>query len=104
MPNKLIFMSCGQFTMEEQALGMAVMAEVDGTPGMEGYFAETVHDLTALAHHVFGALRHCAGAILLLQERGIVTTSDGEDLGHGSSVWINQELAILAYRQFFEAR
>jgi hypothetical protein len=63
-----------------------------------------VHDLTALAHHVLDALRHCAGAILLLHERGIVTTTDGKNLGHRSSVWINQELAILAYRQFFEER
>jgi len=104
MSNKLIFVSCGQTTVEEKALGVAVKAEIDRMPGLEGYFAETVHDLTALAHHVFDALRHCAGAVLLLHERGIVTTSDGEDLGHRSSVWVNQELAILAYRQFLEAR
>lgn len=104
MPNKLIFVSCGQLTADEKKLGAAVKAEIDGTPGLEGYFAETVHDLAALANHVFDALRRCVGAILLLHERGIVTTTDGKDLGHRSSVWINQELAILAYRQFFEER
>jgi hypothetical protein len=104
MSNKLIFVSCGQATAEERALGVAVKAEIDTTPGLEGYFAETVHDLTALAQHVFEALRHCAGAVLLLHERGTVLTGDGRDLGHRSSVWINQELAILAYRQFLEAR
>jgi hypothetical protein len=104
MPNKLIFVSCGQLTAEEKNLGTAVKAEIDRTPGLEGYFAETVHDLAALAHHVFDALWRCAGAVLFLHERGIVTTIDGKDLGHRSSVWVNQELAILAYRQFFEAR
>lgn len=104
MANKLIFISCGQLTAEEKALGVAVKAEIDGTPELEGYFAETVHDLSALAHHVFDALRRCAGAVFLVQERGIVTTTDGKNLGHRSSVWINQELAILAYRQFFEER
>lgn len=40
----------------------------------------------------------------MLHERGRVTASDESDLGYRSSVWINQELAILAYRQFFEER
>jgi hypothetical protein len=104
MVKELIFVSCGQLTAEEKRLGAAVKAEIDKTPGFEGYFAETVHDLSALAHHVFDALRRCSGAILLLHERGRVTASDGSDLGYRSSVWINQELAILAYRQFFEER
>jgi hypothetical protein len=29
-------------------------------------------------------------------------SADGDELGVRSSVWINQEIAILAYRQFFE--
>ncbi len=100
MAKELIFVSCGQLTAEEKDLGTAVKAEIDKMPGLEGYFAQTVHDLSALAHHVFDALRHCSGAILLLHERGRVTASDGSDLGYRSSVWVNQELAILAYRQF----
>ncbi len=104
MAKKLIFVSCGQLTAEERALGTAVKAEIDKAPGLEGYFAQTVHDLSALAHHVFDALRRCSGAVLLLHERGRVTASDGSDLGYRSSVWVNQELAILAYRQFFEER
>jgi len=104
MAKELIFVSCGQLTAEERALGTAVKAEIDKTPRLEGYFAQTVHDLSALAHHVFDALRHCSGAVLLLHERGRVMASDGSDLGYRSSVWVNQELAILAYRQFFEER
>ena len=104
MEKELIFVSCGQLTAKERSLGTAVKAEIDKTPGLEGYFAQTVHDLSALARHVFDALRRCSGAILLLHERGQVTGSDGSDLGYRSSVWVNQELAILAYRQFFEER
>jgi hypothetical protein len=63
-----------------------------------------VHDLAALAHHVFQGIQECAGAIVVLQDRGIVTHSDGAESGHRSSVWVNQEVAILAYRQFFESR
>ena len=39
-----------------------------------------------------------------MPDRGIVTGPDGDEWGHRSSVWINQELAILAYRQFVEAK
>jgi len=39
MAKELIFVSCGQLTAEERALGTAVKAEIDKTPGLEGYFA-----------------------------------------------------------------
>ena len=104
MGNKLIFVSCGQLTEAEKTLGVLVKAVVDGTPEFEAYFAETVQDLESLAHHVLTGIRHCAGAIVVLQDRGIVTYADGGEWGPRSSVWVNQEVAILAYRQFFEAR
>lgn len=99
----LIFVSCGQVTDTEKSLGVAVKATIDATPGFEAYFAETVHDLQALGVNVFDALRRCAGAVMLFQDRGKVVRADGTELGHRSSVWVNQELAILAYRQFVEA-
>src|SRR5437773_2014248 len=104
MGNKLIFVSCGQLTEAEKTLGVLMKAVVDGTPGFEAYFAETVQDLASLAHHVLNGIRQCAGAIVVLQDRGIVTYADGGEWGHRSSVWVNQEVAILAYRQFFEAK
>ena len=88
----------------EKTLGVLLKAVIDGTPGVEAYFAETVHDFDALGRHVLDALRRCTGAVLVLQDRGMVVGPEGQEWGHRSSVWINQELAILAYRQFFEAK
>jgi hypothetical protein len=104
MANRLIFISCGQLTEAEKSLGVLIKTVVDGTPGFQAYFAETVHDLDSLAHHVMEGIQKCAGAIVVLQDRGIVTHSDGTEWGHRSSVWVNQEVAILAYRQSFESK
>ncbi|MGO8943512.1 MAG: hypothetical protein ACLQJ7_07540 [Syntrophobacteraceae bacterium] len=104
MANKLIFVSCGQLTDTEKTLGVLIKTVIDGTPGFEAYFAETVHDFEALGRHVLDGICRCAGAVVVLQDRGIVTHPDGTEWGHRSSVWVNQEVAILAYRQFFEAK
>jgi len=104
MGKNLIFVICGQLTEPERSLGVLLKAVIDGTPGFEAYFAETVHDFEALGHHVLDAIRRCAGAVAVLHERGMVVGPDSQEWGHRSSVWINQELAILAYRQFFEAK
>jgi hypothetical protein len=99
---RLIFVSCGQVTEEEKQLGTAVKGLIDDTEGFQAYFAEKVHDLTALGHHIFDALHRCSGAISFLQKRGSVTGALGEDWGIRSSVWVNQEIAILAFRNFLE--
>lgn len=104
MGKKLIFVSCGQLTDEERALGVLVKAIIDGSPGFEAYFAQAVQDFEALGRHVLDALRRCAGAVVVLHDRGVVVGADGNEWGHRSSVWVNQELAILAYRQFFESK
>lgn len=104
MSKRLIFVSCGQLTEAERTLGVLLKAVIDATPGFEAYFAEAVHDLESLAKHVFDGLRRCSGAIVVFHDRGVVIGSDGGEWGHRSSAWVNQELAILAYRQFFEER
>jgi hypothetical protein len=104
MSKSLIFVSCGQLTEAEKTLGTLLKAVIDGTPGFEAYFAETVHDFEALARHVLDGLRRCAGAVFIFQDRGIVLRPDGGEWGRRSSVWVNQELAVLAYRQLVEAR
>ena len=95
MANKLIFVSCGQLTEAEKSVGVLLKAVVDGTSGFEAYFAGAVHDLDALAHHVLEGIQRCAGAIVVLHDRGVVMHSDGAKWGHRSSVWVNQEVAIL---------
>ena len=102
MTNRLIFISCGQSTEQERDLGRLIKNEVDATDKFEGYFADTVQSLQALPSHVMDALRRAEGAIVVLQPRGRVIDDNGHNHGVRSSVWINQELAILAYRAFFE--
>jgi hypothetical protein len=99
-----IFISCGQLTNDERELGMAIKAAVDATPGFVGYFAEDVQSLDALATNILDALRGCAGAIVVLTDRGPLISLDGAERGRRSSVWVNQEIAVLAYRQFVESR
>ena len=104
MAKHLIFVSCGQLTEAEKTLGVLIKTVIDGTPGFEAYFAETVQDVEALGRHVLDGIHRCVGAVVVLQDRGTVMRSEGVEWGHRSSVWVNQEVAILAYRQFFEAK
>lgn len=100
MAKHLIFVSCGQLTDAEKTLGILIKTVIDGTPGFEAYFAETIQDVEALGRHVLDGIRRCVGAVVVFQDRG----ADGSEWGHRSSVWINQEISILAYRQFFESK
>ena len=102
MTEKFIFISCGQRTPKERQLGTAVKNLIDSKPGWKAYFAEYVQSLDALAKNVFDGLRKCSGLIAFLHERGLVKLGDGEEWGYRSSVWVNQEIAILAYRKQFE--
>ena len=102
MTDKLIFISCGQQTDEEKNLGTSVKELVDSIPGYKAYFAEYVQNLDALAKNVFDGLRKCSGLIYFLHERGLVMTESKKEWGYRSSVWVNQEIAILAYRKQFE--
>jgi hypothetical protein len=101
MDEKLIFISCGQQTEEEKRLGGVVKELVDQTPGFSGYFAEYVQSLDGLASDIFEALGRCSGFVGFLHERGTVRKEGGGFIVR-TSVWINQEIAILAYRRFRE--
>lgn len=100
----MIFVSCGQLRPEEKRLGQRIKSEIDATPGFKAYFADTVQDLSGLSAHILDALRRSSGAVIVLHPRGEIRADDGRVLGIRSSVWINQEVALLAYRQFFERR
>ncbi len=104
MSENLIFVSCGQTTDDEKLPGLRIKQAIDNTPGFKAYFAETVHELEALGHHVFDGLLRCSGAVVVLHARGPLLDQSGGERGQRSSVWVNQEIAILAYRQFFEER
>jgi hypothetical protein len=101
MTDKLIFVSCGQQTDDEKKLGTSVKQLIDSKSGYKAYFAEYVQSLDGLSKNVFDGLRRCSGLIAFLHERGFVKQG-GETWGYRSSVWVNQEIAILAYRKQFE--
>ena len=67
MSYKRIFVSCGQATEAEKVTGILLKSVVDAELGFSAYFAETVHDLEALAQHVLKGLQECAGRC----ERGV---------------------------------
>ncbi len=102
MTDKLIFVSCGQQTEEEKMIGTSVKRLVDSKLGFKAYFAEYVQSLDALVKNIFEGLRGCSGLISFMHERGVVKTHDNKEWGYRSSVWVNQEIAILAYRRQFE--
>jgi hypothetical protein len=95
--DRLIFVSCGQLRQEENQLGQRIKAEIDATPGFKAYFADTVQDLAGLWEHIFDTVRRCAAAVVILHPRGRIRGADNQHYGIRSSVWKNQEMALLAY-------
>ncbi|MBI1952917.1 MAG: hypothetical protein HYS41_02205 [Candidatus Omnitrophica bacterium] len=98
--SKLIFVSCGQQTTLEKELAEAICSTVDATAGFKAFYADQVQSLDALTEKIFEALKICSGMISVLHPRGQVQWPAETPWGVRSSVWINQEIAILAFRQF----
>ena len=99
---KLIFVSCGQLTDEEKKLGQDVEYVINEKEGFRPYRAEVIQDLRGLEQHIFEALSRCSGAVVILHSRGQVKQSVGKQTVT-SSMWVNQEVAILAFRHWLEA-
>ncbi len=96
MKKGLIFISCGQVTTEEKALGKKVCALVKDLTPHEPYFAENQNSLEGLTQNILGSLDDSVGLITIMHPRGMVTFPDGrQDIR--ASVWIEQEIAIAAY-------
>ncbi len=96
MKKGLIFISCGQVTAEEKALGKQVCALVKDLTPHEPYFAENQNSLEGLTQNILGSLDNSVGLIAIMHPRGMVTFPDNrQDIR--ASVWIEQEIAIAAY-------
>ncbi len=95
-------MSCGQFTKEEKELGRDIV-EVIQHHGMQGFLAQTIHSADELNTAVFKAVHDCDGFCAVMHKRGEVKYLD-YTLTQRSSVWIQQEIAILMYRRFLQGR
>jgi hypothetical protein len=103
MSKRTIFISCGQYTPEEKALGKAIVKMVDDLPGMKAYFAEEVQDLIGLDSNILAKLHECDGFITVLHPRGDIKRPEGLVITR-ASVWIEQEIAIAAYIRQTEKR
>jgi hypothetical protein len=69
---------------------------------MEGFFAQEVHSPESLNVEVFRAIRDCGAFFAVMHKRGLVQYPGHPDVQR-SSVWIQQEIAVLCYRMFLEA-
>ena len=97
-----VFVSCGQLTEPEKALGREV-ARVVEAHGMTPFFAQDVHSAGDLNSEVFRAIQTCDAFLAILQKRGTITFGSHSPAVR-SSVWIQQEIAIFCYRMFLEQR
>lgn len=89
LPTKeLVFVACGQSTPREKALGVQVK-DLLKKHNIDSFLAETANDLESLNSHIFKNLTNCTGFIAILHKR---------DPGkYNTSVWINQEVGIVAF-------
>jgi len=102
MANRRIFVACGQETDEEKKLGTAIL-NVIAEHGMDGFFAETVHSADELNTAVFKAIDEAHGFCAVMHRRGEINYRHYPPTQR-SSVWIQQEIAILMYRRFLTGR
>jgi hypothetical protein len=103
MSKPFIFVSCGQYSEAEKALGRGIVQVVESTTGLRAFFAEEVHDLNGLDDNILAALRDCAAFITVMHPRGEIARPDGSFLVR-ASVWIEQEIAIATYIRRVEKR
>lgn len=96
MSNPVIFVSCGQYTEAEKALGKSIVKMIKAVTDLDAFFAEEVHDLNGLDSNILVALRDCGGFIAVLHPRGKIVRPDNSTLIR-ASVWIEQEIAIATY-------
>jgi hypothetical protein len=92
----VIFISCGQSTEAEKALGHRVREMVDASEVFRGYFAENQSSFQGVTRNIFAQLYECFGLICVMHERGKVSSLHGAPTTR-ASVWIEQEIAIAAF-------
>lgn len=90
-----VFISCGQVTAEEIALGTAIAEAVNSLTEHSGYLAGQVSELDALSSNILGALNQSVAFIAIMHHRGLVKTRHSELIR--GSVWIEQEVAVAAF-------
>lgn len=93
---KKLFISCGQWKDEEKQLGLTVSDLINAQQLFSAYFAENQSTLEAFTTHILKTLDDCFGFIGIMHRRGEIQTPD-RGIVHRASVWIEQELSVVAY-------
>ncbi len=91
MRNARVFVSCGQRSPREIAIGRAVY-EYFRTRGFEAYFAERVHSPDALTTNIFKFLTQSEYFVFIDFKRDAIGHNDFR-----GSLFVNQELAISTF-------
>lgn len=91
---RTVFISCGQYSLEERELGDQVCKLVGDSTPFQGYFAQNQVSLKTLTENVLQRLYASVGLIAIMHCRGTVETLNGKF--ERGSVWIEQEIAIAA--------
>lgn len=94
-----VFISCGQRSDKEKALGSACQRYLKEERGFSTYLAEEVQSLEALTENIFRHLRNSEYAVFIDCARGEL--SPGKFRG---SMFVNQELAIAAFLPIQDCR
>ena len=66
---KQIFVSCGQESQDEIALGRKIIKVIDEHKRMRGFFAQDVHSPSDLNRAVFDQLKTCDGFFAVMHKR-----------------------------------
>jgi hypothetical protein len=90
----LVFVSCGQYTDEEKAIGSRVCDIIRLHTEYEPYFAEAQRSFEGLSNSILAALERMSGMVVIMHRRGEVKTPNG--VHQRASVWVEQEIAIAA--------
>lgn len=90
----LIFISCGQYSEDEKAIGTKICQIIRTHTDYEPYFAENQRSFEGLSSSILAALDRMTGMVVIMHKRGVVRTPHGTH--YRGSVWIEQEIAIAA--------
>lgn len=93
----IIFVSCGQSTDEERALGAVIVDILNKETQAEAYYAEYQATFEGVSSHILESLSRCAGFVGIMHYRGLVKEPNGTSYQR-ASVWVEQEIAIASYR------
>lgn len=93
----IVFVSCSQ-SAQDLELGKTIAQIITDETPAQGYFAQNETTFEAVTTEILGKLARCRGFVGIMHHRGKVTALEGPPFQR-ASVWVEQEIAIAAYRQ-----